>query len=171
MPAKPCNGYCNPVAQVSSHYFVFENGHALQLVPEGRRAWHAGASHWAGETDINSCSIGIEIANPGHPGGSAPISRRSSSRRRSSSAATSASAGRSRRSACSPIPTSRPAARSTPARTPWRRFAEGGVGLWTRARPDPRRALLRPRRERPAGRGPAGDVRHARLRRHGRRRL
>ena len=56
---------CNPVAQVSSHYFVFENGHTLQLVPEGRRAWHAGASHWAGETDINSCSIGIEIANPG----------------------------------------------------------------------------------------------------------
>jgi len=23
-------------------------------------------SYWAGETDINSCSIGIEIANPGH---------------------------------------------------------------------------------------------------------
>ncbi len=60
---------CNPVSQVSSHYFVFENGHTLQLVPEERRAWHAGAGHWAGETDINSCSIGIEIANPGHPGG------------------------------------------------------------------------------------------------------
>jgi N-acetyl-anhydromuramyl-L-alanine amidase AmpD len=48
---------CNPVSQVSSHYFVFENGHTLQLVPEARRAWHAGASLWAGETDINSCSI------------------------------------------------------------------------------------------------------------------
>ncbi|MGL4441276.1 MAG: peptidoglycan recognition protein family protein [Bosea sp. (in: a-proteobacteria)] len=60
---------CNPVSSVSSHYFVFENGHTLQLVPEERRAWHAGLSHWQAETDINSCSIGIEIANPGHPGG------------------------------------------------------------------------------------------------------
>jgi N-acetylmuramoyl-L-alanine amidase len=53
-------------SEVSSHYFVFEDGRILQLVEEGRRAWHAGASSWAGETDINSCSIGIEIANPGH---------------------------------------------------------------------------------------------------------
>jgi N-acetylmuramoyl-L-alanine amidase len=54
------------VSEVSSHYFVNEDGRILQLVEEGRRAWHAGASSWAGETDINSCSIGIEIANPGH---------------------------------------------------------------------------------------------------------
>ena len=27
---------------------------------------HAGASHWNGEDDINSCSIGIEIHNRGH---------------------------------------------------------------------------------------------------------
>jgi N-acetylmuramoyl-L-alanine amidase len=60
---------CNPVSQVSAHYFVFEDGRILQLVPEGRRAWHAGVGEWAGEDDINSCSIGIEIANPGHPGG------------------------------------------------------------------------------------------------------
>ena len=60
---------CNPISNVSAHYFVFENGHILQLVPESRRAWHAGISSWHGDTDINSCSIGIEIANPGHPGG------------------------------------------------------------------------------------------------------
>jgi N-acetylmuramoyl-L-alanine amidase len=56
----------SPASKVSCHYFVFEDGRVVQLVPESRRAWHAGASFWAGETDINSCSIGIEIVNPGH---------------------------------------------------------------------------------------------------------
>lgn len=60
---------CNPQSQVSSHYFVFENGRTLALVAEERRAWHAGASLWSGEADVNSRSIGIEIANAGHPGG------------------------------------------------------------------------------------------------------
>lgn len=63
---------CNPVAEVSAHYFVFENGHVVQMVPEARRAWHAGASFWNGETDVNSASIGVEIANAGHPGGLPP---------------------------------------------------------------------------------------------------
>lgn len=52
--------------RVSSHYLIDEEGTVLQLVPEVRRAWHAGVSYWAGESDINSCSIGVEIANPGH---------------------------------------------------------------------------------------------------------
>jgi N-acetylmuramoyl-L-alanine amidase len=52
--------------RVSSHYLIDEEGTIIQLVPEARRAWHAGASRWAGESDINSCSIGIEISNPGH---------------------------------------------------------------------------------------------------------
>ncbi|WP_431319819.1 N-acetylmuramoyl-L-alanine amidase [Rhizobium sp. YTU87027] len=60
---------CRDESQVSSHYFVGEDGAVLQLVPEERRAWHAGKSYWQGETDINSLSIGIEIANAGHPGG------------------------------------------------------------------------------------------------------
>jgi N-acetylmuramoyl-L-alanine amidase len=60
---------CNADSQVSSHYFVHEDGRVIQLVPEARRAWHAGKSVWAGEADINSRSIGIEIANTGHPGG------------------------------------------------------------------------------------------------------
>ena len=48
----------------------------MQCVPEARRAWHAGQSSWAGETDINSCSIGIEIANPGHDHGYPDFPRR-----------------------------------------------------------------------------------------------
>ena len=48
---------------------IDEAGHITQIVAETQRAWHAGASHWAGETDINSASIGIEIQNPGHEHG------------------------------------------------------------------------------------------------------
>ncbi len=56
---------CSERSQVSAHYFIFEDGHIVQMVPERRRAWHAGASLWDGERDINGCSIGIEIANDG----------------------------------------------------------------------------------------------------------
>lgn len=58
---------CNIEAEVSAHYLVHENGRIIQMVPEAARAWHAGASFWAGATDMNSHSIGIEIANAGHP--------------------------------------------------------------------------------------------------------
>jgi N-acetylmuramoyl-L-alanine amidase len=51
---------------VSCHYLIDEEGRIAQLVAESDRAWHAGQSQWAGERDINSCSIGIEIHNPGH---------------------------------------------------------------------------------------------------------
>lgn len=64
---------CNPEAEVSSHYFVHEDGRIAQLVPEERRAWHAGRSSWFDETDLNSASIGIEIVNPGHDGGLPPF--------------------------------------------------------------------------------------------------
>jgi N-acetylmuramoyl-L-alanine amidase len=60
---------CAQGSNVSAHYFVFEDGRIVQMVRESRRAWHAGKSQWAGETDINSGSIGIEIANPGHDHG------------------------------------------------------------------------------------------------------
>ncbi len=53
-------------AKVSAHYLVDEDGRITQMVAEEMRAWHAGQSRWAGETDLNSCSIGIEIHNPGH---------------------------------------------------------------------------------------------------------
>lgn len=53
-------------SKVSAHYMVDAEGVITQMVPEEMRAWHAGQSLWAGETDLNSCSIGIEIHNPGH---------------------------------------------------------------------------------------------------------
>jgi N-acetylmuramoyl-L-alanine amidase len=59
----------SPQSGVSCHYVIDEDGVITQMVPESFRAWHAGISHWQGITDINSCSIGIEIHNPGHDGG------------------------------------------------------------------------------------------------------
>ncbi|MEX0956834.1 MAG: N-acetylmuramoyl-L-alanine amidase [Rhizobiaceae bacterium] len=56
----------NPQSRVSSHYLVHEDGRVVQMVPESLRAWHAGQSIWAGVTDMNSRSVGIEIVNPGH---------------------------------------------------------------------------------------------------------
>jgi N-acetylmuramoyl-L-alanine amidase len=63
----------DPRSSVSSHYFVFEDGRIVRLVEESARAHHAGVSNWAGERDINSRSIGIEIANPGHEFGYRPF--------------------------------------------------------------------------------------------------
>ncbi len=56
---------CDPVAEVSAHWLISETGETLELVEEDRRAWHAGAGEWAGFADVNSNSIGIELANPG----------------------------------------------------------------------------------------------------------
>jgi N-acetylmuramoyl-L-alanine amidase len=60
---------CTAGTNVSAHYVVLEDGRIVQCVPEGKRAWHAGVGSWAGEDDINSCSIGVEIVNPGHDWG------------------------------------------------------------------------------------------------------
>lgn len=66
---KACRWLCDPVSKVSCHYLVDENGAVTQMVDEGMRAWHAGVSSWKGREDLNSCSIGIEIQNPGHAAG------------------------------------------------------------------------------------------------------
>lgn len=57
---------CSETAGVSAHYFVDLDGTITQMVDEEKRGWHAGVSYWAGETNINARSIGIEIVNPGH---------------------------------------------------------------------------------------------------------
>ncbi len=64
---------CDPAAKVSAHYVVDEDGAVYALVPEERRAWHAGESSWAGESDVNSRSVGIELVNPGHEFGYRPF--------------------------------------------------------------------------------------------------
>ncbi|MGJ8621584.1 MAG: N-acetylmuramoyl-L-alanine amidase [Yoonia sp.] len=56
---------CNPETEVSAHYLIAEDGAVLTLVAEEMRAWHAGAGQWGEVTDVNSRSIGIELANTG----------------------------------------------------------------------------------------------------------
>jgi N-acetylmuramoyl-L-alanine amidase len=59
---------CDPAAEVSAHYVICEGGNVTALVAEEMRAWHAGAGAWGAITDVNSHSIGIELANTGaHP--------------------------------------------------------------------------------------------------------
>ena len=63
----------DPTSKVSAHYLVDTNGTVFDLVPEDKRAWHAGLSFWHGETDINSHSIGVEMVNTGHEFGYKPF--------------------------------------------------------------------------------------------------
>ena len=120
----------DPRSEVSSHYFVGQDGTVVQLVDEDRRAWHAGKSSWAGETDINSRSIGIEVANPGHDFGYRPFPE----------AQIAALIVLCRAIlARHPIPPARVLAHSDVAPTrkddpgelfPWQRLSDAGVGLW-----------------------------------------
>ena len=121
---------CDTKARVSSHYLVYEDGKIAQLVPEDRRAWHAGVSFWAGETDINSRSIGIEIVNPGHDFGYPDFPKRQIA------AVIALCRGIIARRA---IPRDRVLAHSDVApnrkqdpgeKFPWRLLADSGVGLW-----------------------------------------
>lgn len=56
---------CDPAHEVSAHWLISEQGAAEQLVDEALRAWHAGAGAWGAVSDVNSRSIGIELANTG----------------------------------------------------------------------------------------------------------
>jgi N-acetylmuramoyl-L-alanine amidase len=123
-------------SKVSSHYVVFEDGRIVQCVPEDKRAWHAGVSCWAGETDINSRSIGIEIVNPGHEFGYPDFPRRQIAAvivlckgilaRRSA-------IGADRVLAHSDVAPSR---KQDPGeKFPWELLADSGVGHWVRAAP------------------------------------
>jgi N-acetylmuramoyl-L-alanine amidase len=64
---------CDPASVVSAHYAIDEDGTLYVLVDEARRAWHAGVGFWAGATDVNDRSIGIELVNPGHEFGYRPF--------------------------------------------------------------------------------------------------
>jgi N-acetylmuramoyl-L-alanine amidase len=127
---------CAAESKVSAHYVVFEDGRIVQCVPEERRAWHAGVSSWAGETDINSCSIGIEIVNPGHEFGYRDFPLRQ--------IAAVISLCKSIITRRGPISADRILAHSDVAPTrkqdpgekfPWALLSESGIGHWVRPAP------------------------------------
>jgi N-acetylmuramoyl-L-alanine amidase len=64
---------CDPQAEVSAHWVIGGDGTLWQLVDEDARAWHAGAGSWKGRGDLNSRSIGVELANPGPLDGFPPF--------------------------------------------------------------------------------------------------
>jgi N-acetylmuramoyl-L-alanine amidase len=126
---------CNPSSEVSSHYVVLQDGYIIQMVAEARRAWHAGQSFWAGESDINSCSIGIEIANPGHDHGYPAFPKRQIA------AVTALCRSIFTRHK---VPPDRvlghsdvaPARKQDPGeKFPWRLLADSGIGLWVKPAP------------------------------------
>jgi N-acetylmuramoyl-L-alanine amidase len=117
-------------AEVSSHYMVEEDGRIFHLVPEERRAWHAGASFWQGERDMNSASIGIEIVNPGHEFGYRPFTEPQIAAVIALVAdiRTRWSIEQDKIIAHSDVA---PARRQDPGELfPWKRLAEAGHGLW-----------------------------------------
>jgi N-acetylmuramoyl-L-alanine amidase len=135
---------CDPSARVSAHYLVEENGVTWRLVPENRRAFHAGASCWEGESDLNSVSLGIEIVNPGHEGGYRPFPEAQMS-----------SVERLCRKliGCYSIPPHRvvghsdiaPVRKSDPGELfDWAGLANAGIGIWPPAKPAPRGLAIDP---------------------------
>src|ERR1700744_2873122 len=122
-------------SDVSAHYFVFEDGRIVQMLPESRRAWHAGKSSWAGETDINSCSIGIEIANPGHDHGYPDFPKRQIA------AVTALCRSIQTRNTIPPVRVLAhsdvaPERKQDPGeKFPWRTLYESGVGHWVKPAP------------------------------------
>ncbi|SEM35174.1 N-acetylmuramoyl-L-alanine amidase [Roseovarius tolerans] len=67
-PEAALDRLCDAGAEVSAHYLISERGRIWCMVEEEMRAWHAGAGQWGNVSDVNSRSIGIELANTGaHP--------------------------------------------------------------------------------------------------------
>lgn len=51
------------VSRVSYHVLIGRDGTAYRVVPDAKRAWHAGKSAWPGVGDVNGESLGLAFAN------------------------------------------------------------------------------------------------------------
>jgi len=120
----------DPTARVSAHYVIEEDGQLTRMVDETRRAWHAGEAYWSGETDINGCSIGIELVNPGHEFGyrAFPEAQMEALEVLASRLVTRYSIPKDRVLGHSDVA---PIRKADPGELfDWKRLAEAGIGLW-----------------------------------------
>lgn len=136
---------CDPRARVSAHYAIGENGEVWRLVPESRRAWHAGVASWGGDSAVNDRSIGVELVNPGHEHGLRPFPEPQMA------ALERLAGGIMRRHGILPRHAVghsdvAPARKRDPGELfDWARLARAGIGLWpTLAGPPPPAAPLAP---------------------------
>lgn len=121
----------DPVAKVSAHYMIEEDGRIFHLVDEKDRAWHAGKSLWRGETDINSASIGIELVNPGHEFGYRPFPARQIETLQSLLGDITARQKINPRTGLLAHSDVAPARKTDPGELfPWREMAQAGFGFW-----------------------------------------
>jgi N-acetylmuramoyl-L-alanine amidase len=133
---------CDPGARVSAHYAIDEDGTVYAMVPQARRAWHAGVSCWAGARDINARSIGIELVNPGHEFGYRAFPEAQIG------ALTELCGEILRRHAIAPWRVLghsdvAPARKDDPGELfPWARLAAAGIGLWPAPGADPGAAAV-----------------------------
>lgn len=131
-------------SRVSSHYTVDEDGTIYRHVAEEMRAWHAGVSHWRGESDINSRSVGIEIVNPGHEFGyrAFPAVQIDAVMKLSHGIV-----ARHKIPARNVIGHSdiAPGRKTDPGELfPWKQFADAGLGVWIEAKAEREASLARP---------------------------
>ncbi|MSP81534.1 MAG: N-acetylmuramoyl-L-alanine amidase [Alphaproteobacteria bacterium] len=133
--AEALDRLCDPAAKVSAHYLIDEGGAVARLVPEERRAWHAGVASWRGVTDINGRSIGIELANPGHQFGYRPFAEPQMAALVTLATGLVHTHGIAPRHVLGHSDVA-PARKQDPGELfDWARLAHAGVGLWPAARP------------------------------------
>jgi N-acetylmuramoyl-L-alanine amidase len=115
-----------PRTEVSAHYVIGRDGTVYHMLNDYMRAHHAGLGKWGNVTDMNSCSIGIELDNNGsEPFADAEVASLLSLLRQLKQAYN--------------IPTANfighgdfaPARKTDPSILfPWKTLAQNGFGLW-----------------------------------------
>ena len=122
-----------PRTEVSAHYVIGRDGRVYHMLNDYLRAWHGGVARWGNTTDLNSCSIGIELDN----NGTEPFAEPQMTSLLHILAGLKKAYG---------IPTANfighadiaPSRKNDPsARFPWKRLAGNGFGLWYDAGPLP----------------------------------
>ena len=131
--AQTLKTFTMPSTQVSAHYVIGRDGRVYHLLNDYLRAWHGGVARWGNTTDLNSCSIGIELDN----NGTEPFAEAQVTSLMHILAGLKKAYG---------IPTANfighadiaPSRKNDPsALFPWKRLADNGFGLWYDAGPLP----------------------------------